>query len=77
MLDVERWTKRLDDRLLDVAWGRVFAQGLEQVANHPLGQPPLVVVDQDAVRPSLGAAQLVIEQKAGECASQGRAVRPS
>jgi len=73
VLDVERWTKGLDDRLLDVARGRVFAPRHEQVPNHPLGQPPLVVVDQDdAVRPS-GALLLVIEQEAGECASQSRA----
>ena len=73
VVDVERWTKRLDDRLLNVSRGRVLAPGHKQVPDHPLRQPPLVVVDQDdAVRPS-GAVELVFEHKPGECASQSRA----
>lgn len=63
VLDVERCTKGLDDCLFDVARGRVFAPHHEQVAN--------VVDKDDAVRPS-GAVLLVIEHRAGECASQSR-----
>src|SRR3954451_10458197 len=46
-LDVERWMKRWDDRLLNVSRGRVLPPGHKQVPDHPLRQPPLVVVDQD------------------------------
>ena len=72
MLDVERCTKGLDDCLFDLAKGRVFAPHHEQVANSPLGQPPLVVYKDDAVRPSGCAVLLVIEHRAGESASQSR-----
>ena len=71
VLDVERCTNELDDCLFDVARGRVSAPHHEQVANSPLGQPPLVVDKDDAVRLS-GAVLLVIDHRAGECATQSR-----
>lgn len=63
----------MNDRPLGVAGGRVLAPRHEEVRDHPVGQSPLVVVDEDNAVSPPSAVLLVIEQQACEGAAQSGA----
>ena len=71
MVDVEGWMQCSDDVALHVSRCRVLAPGDVQVVAHPLGQPSLVLVDQDDAVGPAGPVVLLIEQEAGQGAAQG------